>query len=97
MPAIRPERISNRVRLAYKIRALVFRLVAEDRAVDSVLTAVIDEDPPHEHGVSVLSSQHNLFAWADELIVVSLPPVLVDVSGVVPLVEFRAVKIAVLC
>lgn len=96
MPAIRPEAISNRVRLSYEIRAAIARLVAEDRAVDSVLPAIVDEDSPHEHGIGALSSQHNLLAWTDELIIVAGSAVGVSVSRVVAFIEFGAVNVAVL-
>ncbi|KVM72587.1 hypothetical protein WJ61_01105 [Burkholderia ubonensis] len=66
MPAIRPEAISNRVRLANEVRAAMRRLVAEDCAVDAVLAAVIDEFPPDETGVAVLGSQHDFFTGPDE-------------------------------
>lgn len=97
MPATRPEAISNRIRLAYESRALVARLVAEDCAVDSVLAAVVDEDSPDEEGVSSLGSEHDLFAWTDELAVVPLPPVRVSIGGIVPFIELDAIKVAVLC
>lgn len=55
MPAIRPEAISNRIRLTYKVRAATCFLVAEGGAVDAVLPltgsdvdAVIFELPPDE-------------------------------------------------
>lgn len=42
------------------------RLVAEYRAVDAVLAAVVDEFPPDETGVAVRGSQHDFFAGSDE-------------------------------
>lgn len=97
MPAIRPEAISNCVRLAYKSRALVLRLVTEDGAVDALLPTVVDELAPNEHGIASLGSQYNFFARADELIVVSLTAVCVSISRVVAFIEFCAIKITVFC
>jgi hypothetical protein len=73
MPAIRPEDISNRIRLAYKVRAAVRRLVAEHGTVDSFLPfsgsevdAVVNEVPPDPNSVGVSGSEDPLLAGADE-------------------------------
>lgn len=59
MPAISPPAISNRIRLAYEVRAAIrlSLLVAEDGAVDAGLPltgafvdAVVEELPPGEDG-----------------------------------------------
>ena len=94
MPAMRPEAISNRVRLAYEVRAAVRALVSEYGAVNSVLPAVVDKSAPDEAGVSGCSAEHNLFAWAAEQLARS--PVRVSVRRVVPLIEFEAVKVSIL-
>jgi hypothetical protein len=80
MPAIRPEAISNLIRLSYERRTAPARLVAEDGAVDPVLSAVVDEDAPDEEGIGVLGSQHDLFARTNELVFGSLSAVGVSIS-----------------
>jgi hypothetical protein len=80
MPAIRPEAISNLIRLAYEARAAMARFVPEDRAVDPVLAAVIDEDSPDEEGISSFGSEHNLFSGPDELVFGSLAPIGISIS-----------------
>lgn len=97
MPAIRPERISNCVRLAYEIRAAVLRLIAEDRAIDAVLSAIVDEDTPDEERISALGSEHDLFTGADELVAVAGSPIGVSIARVVALVESDAIDVSVLC
>ena len=67
MPAIRPDEISDCVSLSDKLRTADVGLVSKDGAIDSCLSAVVDEPSPHEHGIGSLSTQHNLFAGADEL------------------------------
>jgi len=80
MPAIRPEAISNLIRLAYEARAAAARFVPEDRAVDPVLSTVIDENAPDEEGIGMLGSEHNLFAGTNELVFGSLSAVCVSIS-----------------
>ena len=94
MPAIRPEAISNLVRLSYEFAASVMAFVTEHRAIDSALSTVVDEPSPHEHGVSVVCSQHNLFTRSDEQL--SFAPVRVAVCAVVPFIEFKAITVSVL-
>ena len=94
MPAIRPEAISNRVRLSNEVRAAMRRLVAEDGAVDSRLPAVVDELSPYETGVSTLRAQDDLLAGSDEQL--SLSAVCVSVSRVVTFIQFKTVLIAIL-
>lgn len=69
-------------------------LVSENGAVDSILPAVVDEVAPHEQGVGVVGSQHDLFPGADEL--VSGSPISVSVAGVMPLIECETFLVAVL-
>ena len=94
MPAIRPEAVSNAIRLAYEFRALMWAFVSEHGAVDTLLAAVVDELSPGEHGIRLLCSQDNLFSWANELRAPS--PIGVAVATVVALVEFETVTVAVL-
>jgi hypothetical protein len=93
MPAIRPEDISNRIRLTYEFRAAMRAFIPEDSTVDSVLAAVIDEVSPHKHGIGAISSQHDLFAWADKLL--SLSAISVLVCGVVAFIHLKAIKVSV--
>lgn len=94
MPQIRPEAISNRVRLAYEVRAAVRGLISEKGAVDAGLPAIVGESSPRKAGVSAVGSQHNFFAGAAKEFAHSA--VCVSVGGVVPLIEFQAVNVAVL-
>jgi hypothetical protein len=89
MPAIRPEAISNRIRLTYEVRGSVRAFVSEHGAVDTVLSAVVDEVAPNKEGVSALGSQDEFFAWADEQF--ALPSVLVLVGRIVSFIEGEAV------
>lgn len=100
MPAIRPEAISNRVRLADKVRAAMRRLVSEHGAVDTVLPlsgalvdAIVDEVSPHPNSISGGGSEYPLLAGADKQD--ALPTVSVFVGAVVPLVHVEAVKVAI--
>jgi hypothetical protein len=95
MPLTRPEAISDLIRLAYEVRAAMRGFVAEDGAVDSLLPAVVDELSPDEHRVSAFSSEYHLSPRAREK---SGPAsVAVSVPGIVALIEFEAVKVAILC
>lgn len=95
MPATRPEAISNRIRLAYEIAGTVRAFIAKHRAVDAILSAVIDESAPDEQGIGCVGSQDNLFSRADEQF--SLSAIGVSIGGIVPFVQGKAVNIAVLC
>ena len=95
MPATRPEAISNRIRLAYEFAAEVSAFIAEHGAVDALLAAVVFESSPREHGVSFGCTEDNLFTWTDEQVPTS--SVLVLVSGVMSFIEFKAIKVTVLC
>lgn len=90
---MRPEAISNRVRLSNESRAAVRRFVAEDGAVDSLLPAVVDELAPHEASVTSLTAKHDFLAGADEQF--SLSAVCVSVRRVVSFIEFQAVFVAI--
>src|SRR6266705_1761080 len=93
MPAIRPEAISNLIRLAYEARAARRSLIPKDRAVDSLLAAVVDELSPDPHGAGALSSQDDLFARPNELS--ALAAIRVSIGAVVALVHGEAVFIAI--
>jgi hypothetical protein len=95
MPAIRPEAISNRVRLSYEIRAAIRSFIAEDGTVNALLSAVVDELSPDKHGVGALGSKHDLFSWPNELS--ALSSVGVSVGAVMSFVQFKAITISVLC
>jgi len=101
MPAIRPDAISNCIRLANEVRAADFAFVAEDGAIDSVLAfsgslvnEVVDEVAPHEACVGALSSKDDFLSRPDEEF--SLSPVPVVICRVVPLIKVDAVSVAIL-
>lgn len=94
MPAIRPEDISNLIRLAYKTRALMARLIAEYRAVDTLLATVVMEVSPDEEGISSFGSQHDLFPRSDEL--ESLASICILSCGVMAFIKLEAIEIAFL-
>lgn len=94
MPAMRPEAVSNAIRLAYEFAAAMRSLIPKDSAVDSLLPAVVLELPPDEHGASSLCAQDNLFSWSDELSLSA--SVRVGSSAVVPLVHCETVKVSIL-
>ena len=94
MPAIRPEAVSNEIRLAYEFAAAMRSLIPKDSAVDSLLPAIVLESPPDEQGASSLGSQNNLLSGADELS--PLSAIGVSVSAVMPFVQSEAVTISVL-
>ena len=100
MPAMRPEEVSNRIRLANKARAAVRRLVSEHGAVDSLLLfsgalvdAVVNELSPDPNSVGVSGAEYPLLAGADEQD--ALSPVPVVIGAVVPLVHVEAVEVTV--
>lgn len=72
----------------------MWRFVAEDGAVDSLLPAVVDKLAPDEHRVCDVSSQDDVLAGSDEL--TSPPTVTVSISGVVSLIEREARFVAIL-
>lgn len=95
MPAIRPEAISNRIRLAYEFRALMRGFVAENRAVDPALAAGIEEPSPDEKRIGRLCAEDDFLARSGED---PAPPAVAVLTGrVVPLVEREAVTVAILC
>lgn len=91
MPAIRPEAISNCIRLPNEVAGPVPRLVPEDGAIGSLLSAIVEELPPHEESISVFGSQDDLFSWADELAQLSW----LSIGGVMPGKQCKAVKISI--
>jgi hypothetical protein len=66
MPAIRPDAISNRIRLANEVAGSVTPLVSEHGAVDALLPTVVNEAAPNEHGIGAFGAQDKLFSWTDE-------------------------------
>jgi hypothetical protein len=80
MPAIRPEDISNLIRLTYEARAAAARLVPEDRAVDTVLPAIVFEYSPDEEGISCSGSEHDFLPGPDKLVFVTSSSVCVSIS-----------------
>lgn len=72
MPFTRPDEISNGISLSDKLAAFVEAFVDEDGAVNSGLSAVVDELSPNEHGITFEGSEDDVFAGTDEL---SDPPV----------------------
>jgi len=73
MPAIRPQAVSNAIRLSYKLDARMRSLVAEHGAVDaglrlpcSVVNAGVSEFSPHEKSIPCRCAQAKVVAWADE-------------------------------
>src|SRR5579885_1539331 len=94
MPAIRPEAISNRIRLTNEDGAPILALVVEDGAVDAFLCAVVDESSPYKERVSLGSAEHNFLAGTDEQF--ALSPIGIAAAGIVPFIEREAVKITVL-
>jgi hypothetical protein len=69
MPLIKPQAISNRVRLAYEFAALVRSFIAKHGTVDaalplsgSLVDAVVLESPPNENSIPCCGSQDNLFS-----------------------------------
>lgn len=69
-------------------------LVAEEGAVDAVLSAVIGELPPNKDGVSLLGAEDDLLAGTDEEF--SAAAVARSPRRVVPLVEGEAGTVTVL-
>ncbi|MNU04251.1 hypothetical protein D3C72_2485780 [compost metagenome] len=61
-------------------------LVAEDGAVDAVLTTVVLEPAPDEACIAGCGSQDDLLAGADEQL--ALSAVCVSIGGVVALIQF---------
>ena len=102
MPAISPEAISNRIRLANEVGAPVLAFVAERGAADSSLTfsgarvtAVVGESAPDEECAAVFGSKDDLFAGATEQGEAArrrFPR-----ERIVSFVEREAVTVAVLC
>lgn len=94
MPAIRPEAVSNCVRLAYEFAAEMRAFVAEDSAVDTLLSTVIYEFSPRETCVTLLGPEDNLLPRANEEFPLLLA--LTVISRVVALIHVKAGSIAVL-
>ena len=68
--------------------------VSENGTVDALLSAIVDELAPDEHGVALQRPQHEFFAGANEQF--SPAPIGVSVRAVVPLVEREAIKVTIL-
>jgi hypothetical protein len=69
-------------------------LVAEDGAVDALLSAVVVELSPNKESIGKSSSQHDFFSRSSEEHASSA--VSVAVAGIVPLIELEAGDIAIL-
>jgi hypothetical protein len=67
MPAIRPDSISDRVSLSDKLGRGVRRLVAEEGAVDTLLSAVVDKFPPGPACIACVSSKDEFFSRPNKL------------------------------
>ena len=70
-------------------------LISEDRAIDALLTAAVDELPPAKEGIGISGAKDNLFPRPHEQ--GSHPSIAVTIGRIVTLVEFEAIPIAVLC
>ena len=90
---MRPEAISDRIRLSYEARAARRSLIPEDSTIDTILSAVVDEASPHKQSVRSQGSEHNLFARPDEL--GTLAAIGVSIGAVMPLIHREAVFVAV--
>lgn len=66
MPATSPDSISDRIRLAYKVRGSVLAFVSEYGAVDTAFAAAVDESAPHIHRIACFRAKDNLFARSGE-------------------------------
>lgn len=91
---MRPEAISNLIRLTYEFRALMWSFVSEDRAVNTLLSAVVDEVSPDKDCISESSPENDFLSGSDELGTSSA--IRVVVATVVPLIHSDAVKVSVL-
>lgn len=70
----------------------MFALIAEDSAVNTLLSAVINEASPDEHGVCITGSQDDVLPRTDEL----CEPVCPIGAGVMPAKEREATAVAIL-
>ena len=95
MPAIRPEAVSNFIRLSYEVAAAVVAFVSEHGAVDALLSAIVDELSPHKARISYFGTKYNFLARADEQF--TFAPVLIVVCAVVSFVQRQTIYIAVFC
>ena len=94
MPAIRPEAVSNAIRLLNEVRAADRRLIAKNGAVDTVLAStLVDEDSPHEHGVAGCGAQYDLLSGASEAVAPS--SIAIDRCAVVAQVQVEAREVAI--
>ena len=91
---MRPDDISNGIRLAYEVATPVSAFISEHGAVDSFLPAVIAESSPHKHCISLGCAQDDALARADKP--VPDAPVLVLIGRVVSFIQFKAIKVTVL-
>lgn len=86
--------ISDRVSLSDKLGRKDWPFIAKDGAVDTLLSAVIDELSPNKHGITASGSEDNLLSWSDELDLA--PAVLVLAARIVSLVHGEACSVAFL-
>lgn len=68
--------------------------IAEDGAIDALLSAIVDKLSPNKHGVSVSCTEDDVLAGANEL--TSFSAVSVSVRAVMALIEFHACFVAIL-
>lgn len=96
MPLIRPDEKSDGVSLSDKLRGreLLRRFISENSAINSRLSAIVNEASPNEKSVGATGTQYDLVARSSEQF--SLSPVCVSVRAVMPLKECKARFIAVL-
>lgn len=99
-PAIRPECVSNRIRLSNEFAALMLSLIAERGAIDSCLrlagslvNAAVDKLSPNKKSVPCSCAENDFLAGAAEQD--SLATVAVSICGVVFFIKRQARLIAV--
>lgn len=94
MPLTNPDEISNGVSLSHKLRGFDRAFVPENSAINSLLSAIVNEASPNENSIGCAGSKEDDFAWSDTLL--TLSAVRVSVSRVVSLVHGEAGFISVL-
>jgi hypothetical protein len=94
MPLARPAVISDSVSLSDKEGREVRAFIAENCAVNSLFSAVINEIPPNKHGVTASCSKDDFLSGANKQSAFS--PVFIMVGGVMPLIELEEGSVPVL-
>ena len=102
MPQIRPDAISNCIRLANEVAALVRSLIPERRTIDSRLPDAcslvdtgVDKESPNKKSIPCRCPQCDVFSWSNELLGSS--SIFVLVTRVMSFIKFSASRVAVLC